>query len=410
MTDGGMVILGAGECGARAAFALRENGYAGPITLIGNERHLPYERPPLSKSTLIDEPGHKLVAAEERYAEAGIDLRLGTVVDAIAPAAGFVTLADSERVLFDKLLLATGARPRRLPESATPKGHIKYLRTFDDAVDIRSRLGSGKRLAIVGAGFIGLELAATARALGTKVTVLEAQPRVLMRGVPAQIAEVIRLRHSAEGVDLRCGTSIKSIVEDDNEARITFADGGVLEVDTVVVGIGALPNADLAEAAGIKTENGIAVDDTLRTSAENVFAAGDCCSFPLTLYGGRRVRLEAWRNAQDQGSLAARNMLGGHETISAVPYFWSDQYDLTLQVVGLADGAARIVERKVDENAFILFHLDGDGILIAASGIGRGNGIGRDIKLAERMTAIRTKVSAEALASPDIRLKTLLAA
>lgn len=350
------------------------------------------------------------MAPEDRYAEAGINLRLATVVDAIEPAAGFVTLADGERVMFDKLLLATGARPRRLPESASPKGHIKYLRTFDDAVDIRSRLGSGKRLAIVGAGFIGLELAATARALGTKVAVLEAQPRVLMRGVPAEIAEVIRLRHSAEGVDLRCGASIKSIEEDDNKATITFADGGVLKVDTVVVGIGALPNIDLAEAAGIKTENGIAVDDTLRTSAENVFAAGDCCSFPLTLYRGRRVRLEAWRNAQDQGSLAVRNMVGGRETISAVPYFWSDQYDLTLQVVGMADGAARVVERKVDADAFILFHLDVEGVLLAASGIGRGNSIGRDIKLAERMIASRMRVNADALASPEVRLKTLLAA
>lgn len=410
MATAGMVILGAGECGARAAFALRENGYEGSITLVGNEQHLPYERPPLSKSTLIDEPGHKLVAAEEKYDTAGISLRLGTVVDAILPEQGFIMLADGERVMFDKLLLATGARPRRLPESATPKGHTKYLRTFDDAVDIRSRLGSEKRLAIVGAGFIGLELAATARAMGTEVVVLEAQARVLMRGVPAEIAEAIRLRHMAEGVDLRCGTSIAAIEEDDAKAMITLADGTLLEVDTVVVGIGAVPNTDLAEAAGIKTENGIAVDESLRTSAANVFSAGDCCSFPLTLYGGRRVRLEAWRNAQDQGTLAAMNMLGGHETISSVPYFWSDQYDLTLQVVGLADGASRVVERKVDGDAFILFHLDGDGTLLAASGIGRGNAIGRDIKLAERMIASRVRVDADALASPDVRLKTLLVA
>lgn len=404
------MILGAGECGARAAFALRENGYEGSIALVGNERHLPYERPPLSKSTLIEEPGHKLVASKEKYAEAGIDLRLGTIVDAVSPEQGFIVLAGGERIAFDKLLLATGASPRRLSESATPKGHIKYLRTFDDAIDIRSRLGSGRRLAIVGAGFIGLELAATARAMCTEVTVIEAQPRVLMRGVPVEIAEVIRLRHAAAGVDLRCGTSISSIKEDDTKATVNLANGTAIAVDTVVVGIGALPNTDLAEAAGIKTENGIAVDETLRTSAANVFAAGDCCSFPLPLYGGRRVRLEAWRNAQDQGTLAARNMLGGHETISSVPYFWSDQYDLTLQVVGLAEGASTVVERKVDAEAFILFHLKVDGTLLAASGIGRGNAVGRDIKLAERMIAGRMRVDAKALASPDVRLRSLLAA
>lgn len=410
MTVRGMVILGAGECGARAAFALRENGYDGPVTLIGNETHLPYERPPLSKATLIDEPGHKPIAPVEKYREADIALRLGTTVEAILPAEGRIALADGDRLAFDKLLLAIGSRPRRLPENGPSHGHVKYLRTFDDAVDIRSSLGPGKRLVIVGAGFIGLELAATARTLGTAVTVVEAQPRVLMRGVPEAIAGVIAARHAAEGVDLRVGIGISAIKEDDAAAHIELADGTVLTVDTVVVGIGALPNTALAEAAGLDIENGIAVDDRLRTTAPNVFAAGDCCSFPLPVYGGRRVRLEAWRNAQDQGNLAARNMLGGNEAISSIPYFWSDQYDLTLQVSGLSDGAATTVRRDIGAEAFLLFHLDADGVLLAASGIGRGNSVGRDIKLAERLVAARSRLDAAALASPDIRLKSLLAA
>lgn len=165
----------------------------------------------------------------------------------------------------------------------------------------------------------------------------------------------------------------------------------------------------MAEAAGIDLDNGIAVDETLSTSAPNVFAAGDCCSFPLPVYGGRRVRLEAWRNARDQGALAARNMLGANEVINSIPYFWSDQYDLTLQVAGLADGAATTVRRDVDGDAFLLFHLNADGVLVAASGIGRGLTVARDIKLAERLIASKVVPNPVALASPDVRLKTLLA-
>jgi 3-phenylpropionate/trans-cinnamate dioxygenase ferredoxin reductase subunit len=410
MTTPGTVIVGAGECGARAAFALRENGCQGPITLLGSERHLPYERPPLSKSTLLDVEGHKPIAAMDKYTDANIDLRLGSTVEAIRSDEHAVVLTDGTTLAYDKLLLATGARPRRLPVGGPSHGRVKYLRTFDDAVDLKSGLGVGKRLAIIGAGFIGLELAATARALGTTVSVIEPRSRVLMRGVPEPIAEVIASRHKAEGVDIRCGTGLSSLAESTEAVILTLSDGSTLTADIVIVGIGAVPNAELAAASGIAVENGIAVDATLRTNLDDIFAAGDCCSFPLPLYGDRRLRLEAWRNAQDQGNLAARNMLGGNETISAVPYFWSDQYDLTLQVAGLADGATEHVRRDADNGAFLLFHLGADGRLLAASGIGPGTAIGRDIKLAEKLIANGVKVSPDALASPDVRLKSLLAA
>ncbi|AYG57553.1 NAD(P)/FAD-dependent oxidoreductase [Rhizobium jaguaris] len=403
-----MVILGAGECGARTAFALRENNYDGPITLVGDETHLPYERPPLSKSTLIDEPGHKPIAAMEQYRQASIEVRLGVKVVSILPAERSIAFSDGGRLPYDKLLLATGARPRRLPETTPSHGRIKYLRTFEDAVDIRSRLGTGKSLAIIGAGFIGLELAATARKMGTNVVVVEAQPRVLMRGVPEAIANVIATRHAEEGVELRCGVWITSMTESDDKVSIMLADGNNIEADTAVVGIGALPNTSLAEAAGIDVDNGIAVDETLRTSIPNIFAAGDCCSFPIAVYGGRRVRLEAWRNAQDQGNLAARNMLGGNEAVDSVPYFWSDQYDLTLQVSGLSDGAVSTVRRDLGDDSFILFYLDAEGTLISASGIGRGSIVAKDIRLAEKMIGSRVKVNAEALASPDVRLRSFL--
>lgn len=410
MASRGMVILGGGECGARAAFALRENGYDGPVTLIGAETHLPYERPPLSKAALLEPSGHRPVAPLEAYRDAGIELRLGVTVDAIQPDSKMLRLNDGGSVDYDKLLLATGARPRRLPGVSSFRGRIKYLRTFDDAVDIRSRLGPGRGLAIIGAGFIGLELAATARALGADVTLVEAQPRVLQRGVPEEIANVLASRHRDEGVDLRCGVGIRAFEENESEVRIELGDGTALAAETAVVGIGAAPDTALAEAAGVAVENGIAVDATLRTNVPDIFAAGDCCSFPLALYGGRRVRLEAWRNAQEQGSLAARNMLGGQEVVGAVPYFWSDQYDLTLQVAGLAEGAESIVRRQIGDEAFLLFHLGPNGALLAASGIGRGNAVARDVKLAERLIAAQAKLDPDALASPDIRLKTMLAA
>jgi 3-phenylpropionate/trans-cinnamate dioxygenase ferredoxin reductase subunit len=410
MLETGIVVLGAGECGARAAFALREHGYSGSITLIGSEDHLPYERPPLSKSTLVDEPGHRFVASQERYDDSRINLMLGRTASGIDADARTVVLHGGEEVSFEKLLLATGASPRRMPGVSLTAPNVKYLRTYDDAVEIRDRLGAGRSVAIIGAGFIGLELAATARKLGTDVVVIEALPRVLMRGVPEEVAQVIAERHRSEGVGLRCGNAISAMIPRDEGVAIVLDNGEMIEADTAIVGIGAVPNTALALAAGIAVENGIAVNETLRTSRPHIYAAGDCCSFPLPLYGNRRVRLEAWRNAQDQGSLAARNMLGAGETLASVPYFWSDQYDLTLQVVGLADGAVTHVRRQIDAESFILFHLDADGVLIAASGIGRGNTIARDIKLAEMLVAARKKPSIDDLASVDVRLKSLLAA
>lgn len=410
MSGGGMVVLGAGECGARAAFALREEGYSGLITLIGSELHLPYERPPLSKSTLVDAPGHRFVATKERYDEAGIDLRLGRTALSIDSGVHTVTLDDGEVLTYDKLLLATGSSPRRLPGLDPSEPNVRYLRTYDDAVQIRERLGAHRSIAIIGAGFIGLELAATARKLGTRVTVIEALPRVLMRGVPEEIALVIAERHVSEGVDLRCGTSISSVVPHQSGVTITLGNGEVVNAGTAVVGIGSVPNTGLAQAAGLVIENGIAVDSILQTSLADIYAAGDCCSFPLSIYGNRRVRLEAWRNAQEQGSLAAKSMIGSDEPQVSLPYFWSDQYDLTLQVAGLAEGAAVKVRREIDSESFVIFHLAEDGTLIAASGVGRGNTIARDIKISERLIAARKKPNIDALASPGNGLKSLLAA
>ncbi len=406
-----MVIIGAGECGARAAFALRENGFSGPVTLVGEEVHLPYERPPLSKEALHreEEPEPKWIGLAGRFAEQGIDCLTGRRAVSIDRADRTVGLSDGSTLAYDRLLLATGALPRQLPLAANAGPRCVTLRSFDDALGIRRLLSSGMRLVVIGGGFIGLELAASAAKRGAAVTVIEAQPRVLMRGVPEEIASVVTERHRAEGADIRTGTGIASISGDADAVRVTLADGTEIAADLVVVGIGAVPVTGLAEAAGLAVENGIAVDRFLRTSDPDIFAAGDCCSFPLEIYGGRRVRLESWRNAQDQGSLAAKNMLGAEEPVSAVPWFWSDQHDLTLQIAGLAEGAERQVRRELGDGAFILFHLAPDGRLLAASGIGQGNAVARDIRLSEMLIAKGARPDPGALASPDVKLKSLLA-
>lgn len=410
MMTKGMVIIGAGECGGRAALALRELGFNGPVTLVGDEPHLPYERPPLSKDAMVaDAPLLKAIATDAILAERSIRHIHSVQAVAIDRAAHVVRLSDGSVLAYDKLLLATGSVPRKLPMPGLG-GRCVYLRTFNDALAIRAHLSAGNRIAIIGGGFIGLELAAAARRLGAAVTVIEAQPRILMRGVPAEIAEIIHQAHEAEGVKILCGEGIAAIADDGAEVRIALAGGHDIVADLAVIGIGAVPVTGLAAEAGLTVDNGVAVDAELRTSDRDIFAAGDCCSFPLAIYGGRRVRLEAWRNAQEQGALAARNMLGAGESHAAVPWFWSDQYGLTLQIAGLSDEGRSIVRRDLGDGAFILFHLAEDGRLVAASGIGPGNAVARDIRLAEMLIAKQARPAPEALVSQAVKLKSLLAA
>lgn len=405
-----MVIIGAGECGGRAALALRDLGYEGPVTLVGDEPHLPYERPPLSKDAMTGEaPAIKAIASDELFAERSIRHIHSVRAVAIDRAAHTVQLSDGSSLSYDKLLVATGSVPRKLPMPGLGPRCV-YLRTFNDALAIRAHLSAGNRVAVIGGGFIGLELAAAARKLGATVTVIEAQPRILMRGVPAEIAEIIHKAHEAEGVAIRTGQGIAAIADDGKEVAITLADGQTVVADLVVIGIGAVPVTALAAEAGLAIDNGIAVDEHLRTADPDIFAAGDCCSFPLAVYGGRRVRLEAWRNAQEQGALAAKNMLGAGEAHAAVPWFWSDQYGLTLQIAGLSDEGKSVVRRDLDDSAFILFHLAEDGRLVAASGIGPGNAVARDIRLAEMLIVKRASPAPEALGSQAVKLKSLLAA
>ena len=408
----GMLIVGAGECGGRAALTLRERGYDGPVTLVGDEPYLPYERPPLSKDAMVSEaePTPKLVADREHFAGRRIACVTGTSATTIDRAARRVTLADGRALPYDKLLLATGARPRKLPLPGADGTRCAYLRTHDDAMRIRGALWAGSHIAILGGGFIGLEIAASARKRAASVTVIEALPRILTRGVPEAIAQIVDARHRREGVTLACGKAVLALHETASGIEIALADGSAVTADLLIIGIGAVPVTKLAQDAGLTVENGIAVDAQLRTSDPVIYAAGDCCSFPLAVYGGRRVRLECWRNALDQGGLAARNMLGAGESASAVPWFWSEQYDLTLQIAGLPNEGTQAVRRDLPEDAFILFHLAGDGRLVAASGIARGNAVAKDIRLAEMLIAKGAKPDPAALAQPEVKLKSLLVA
>lgn len=403
-----IVIIGAGLCGGRAALSLRDRGFEGEITLIGSEPHAPYDRPPLSKNFQV-EPELKLIAEADAFTARGINHIVGRDAVAIDRNERKISLSDGTVIPYDRLLLATGARPRTLPGVA-PMPNLLTLRTHADAVTIRERLGPGRRLIVIGGGFIGLELAAAARQCGATVTVIEGLPRLLARAVPAEIADVVEQRHRQEGVEILLNARITSIDDNGVGMTVNLADGTSLSSDLVVVGIGAVPNIELAEQAGLAIDNGIAVDACLATSDPDIFAAGDCCSFPAALYDDARLRLESWRCAQDQGMLVAGNLLGEKRAVVDAPWFWSDQYDLTLQIAGHAASATATVRRDIADDAFLLFHLDGNGRLVAASGIGRGNAVARDIRLAEMLINARAHPRAEALAATDIRLKSLLAA
>ncbi len=402
-TQAARVSVGGGLAGARAIINLRANNHDGPVTLVSEEALLPYDRPPLSKSALtepeVSYPAWLLDTDIVRSLKA--EMRLGTPVSGIDRINRTISLADGSQVAYAKLLLATGAKPRQLNCPGAEKALT--LRDFQDAVVLKQRFAAGQRIVIIGGGFIGLELAAAASQRGCHVTLVEAQPRILMRGVPERIADIVRARHEAAGINILTGVGVNSL----GEGTVVLANGTVLPADTVIAGVGAVPETRLAEAAGLAIDNGIACDETLRTSDPDIYAAGDCCSFLHQTYG-RRLRLEAWRSAQEQAATAAENMLGGNKKHMAVPWFWSDQHDLSLQIAGMPELGPKTVERRPTLESLILFHVAESGQLMGASGIGPGNGIARDIKLAEMLMAKQASPDAAALADPAIQLKSLL--
>jgi 3-phenylpropionate/trans-cinnamate dioxygenase ferredoxin reductase component len=411
MTERAMVIIGSGEAGARAAVELRTQGWSGPITLIGEERLAPYERPPLSKSLLFteEEPSPVFILDNEKLAEHGIAFLSGSTAVGIDRNNCTVELDNGRQIKYHRLLLATGARPRKLTLEGSETANLLYLRTFSDALALRGNLKPGKHIAVIGGGFIGLEAAASAIEKGCSVTLLEHGPRILTRGVPKEIADIVEARHRAAGVEFKFGASIEKIDDNVDGQTITLGDGTLIHCDSVIVGIGAIPETSLAADCGLEIENGIRVDEVLRTSDSNIFAAGDCCSFPHRRYDGRRIRLEAWRNAQDQGFQVARNMLGFDEPFEVVPWFWSDQYDLTLYVTGLPDSGEKTVIRDLGDAGKLFFHFTEEGKLVGASGIGTTS-ISKEVRIAEKLIEKQRILDITLFERPDMKLKTLLKA
>ncbi|MFD7448825.1 NAD(P)/FAD-dependent oxidoreductase [Kitasatospora sp. NPDC059827] len=400
-----IVIVGASLGGAKAAEALRGAGYRGGIVLIGEEHDRPYERPPLSKGYLLGkEAREKLhVHPPQWYAEHDVTLRLGTPVVAIDPAARTVTLADDGEIGYHKLLLTTGSVPRRLPVPGADQDGVLYLRRVEDSDRIKAVLRPGARIAVVGAGWIGLEVAAAARAAGAEVTVLESLELPLLRVLGREVAQVFADLHRDHGVDLRFGVQVAELTgADGTVSGVRLGDGTELAADAVVVGIGISPATALAEAAGLEVDNGIKTDQHLRTSDPDVYAAGDVANAYHPLFDWH-LRVEHWANALNQPQTAARALLGQPDAVyDRVPYFFSDQYDLGLEYVGYAEpgGYDRVVFRgDPATREFIAFWLSGGRVLA-----GMNVNVWDVVDPIRELIVSRRVVDADRLADPTVPL------
>jgi 3-phenylpropionate/trans-cinnamate dioxygenase ferredoxin reductase component len=367
------VIVGAGQAASEAAVALRQKGYAGRLLMFGDEAYPPYQRPPLSKAYLSGEAELQALNLKPAtaYEKLGIEIRTHVRVEQLDAKARRVSLSDGTTQGYDRLILATGGRPRPLSVAGTRCGHpsnLHYLRTIDDVNRIRQQLVPHFRLAIIGGGYVGLEVAAIATRLHVRVTVLEALPRVLARVTAPELSAFYEKVHREAGVEIHTSTQVERLELDpsgDAVKAIVCADGRVLPVDLVIVGIGLLPNVELAEQAGLAIENGIAVDESGQTSEPNIFAIGDCSSRPSSLYG-RRIRLESVPNALEQARALAAVLCGLPCPAESPPWFWSDQYELKLQMVGLSRGYDTLVLRgDPSSRSFIAFYMKERRIIAA---------------------------------------------
>ena len=364
-SDQTLVIVGASLAGAKAAETLRTEGFDDRVVLLGEETDRPYERPLLSKDYLRGEkPAARLyVHGEGFYADNDIELMTGTRVDSLDPVAHEVTLHDGSRMPYSRLLLSTGAAPRPLPLPGADLPGVRYLRQMGDSDSLRAAITAASRVVVIGARWIGSEVAASARQMNAEVTIVAPDAMPLERALGPEVGGIYRDLHAEHGVDLRLGTQIEAIVGDGAAQGVRTTGGQVIEGDLVVVGIGASPRDELAAGAGLSVENGIAVDEFLATSAPDVFAAGDVASTWNTRYN-KRIRMEHWANALNQGPAAARNMLGQHTAYEKVPYFYSDQYDLGMEYNGYAVEWDRVVLRGDRAGReFLAFWLKGGRVL-----------------------------------------------
>jgi len=403
-----VVIVGAGQAGAETAIELRKLGHAGRILIVGEEPYLPYKRPPLSKAyfagTMTEEQLYVMQRAN--LDKVNIEFMGSTVVRKIDRAGKQLLLGDGGTLGYDKLVLATGGRARPLTLPGADRPNVVPVRGIGDIQKLKQFCGEGRKMVIVGGGFIGLETAAVAVKQGMQVTVLEGLPRVLARVTVPEISAFFERVHREAGVDLRTSAQIAGFEGSPNVTQVVFADGSRIEADVVVVGIGLIANTELAQEAGLAIDNGIVVDETGATSDPDIYAAGDCSNFPSQFFG-RRLRLESVQNAMEQGRAVAQSISGKTVQYNPVPWFWSDQYDLKLQMVGLSQGFDTFVLRgdPSSSRAFAAFYI-GDGHLIAADTISRP----QDFMFAKKLVGMRAKVDAAKLADESVPLKDLVPA
>jgi 3-phenylpropionate/trans-cinnamate dioxygenase ferredoxin reductase component len=403
-SDHPFVIVGASLAGAKAAETLRSEGFDGRVVLIGAEHERPYERPPLSKDYLRGESGRDKVYVHDEgfYAEQQIELRLGRTAVALDTAAREVALDDGERLRYDRLLIATGAEPRRLTIAGADLEGVLYLRNVEDSDALRERLDRGGSAVVVGAGWIGAEVAASARQRGLDVTVVEPLSVPLERALGVELGAIYRDIHADRGVRMLLGTGVEAFEGAAAVERVRTGDGRVLECDFVVVGVGVQPRTQLAEAAGLAVDDGILVDERLQTSAPGVLAAGDVANARHPLYGVP-IRVEHWANALHQGPVAARNMVGKAEPYDHIPYFFSDQYDVGMEYAGFAPEWDRVVFRgDPASREFIAFWLLADRV-VAGMNVNVWD-VTDDI---QRLIRQRVSVDDERLADADIPLQSL---
>jgi 3-phenylpropionate/trans-cinnamate dioxygenase ferredoxin reductase subunit len=357
-----ILIIGAGHAGGSVAAFLRQYGHEGPIVLVGEEDAPPYQRPPLSKAWLKGEADLEalLLRPLSFYQEQGIEFRPSTVAVSVDPEAKTVAFHDGTSEAYDVLVLATGSTARKLPVPGGDHPDLLELRTLKDAERLKAVLGPGKRLAVVGGGYVGLEAAASARALGAEAVVIERAPRVLARVASETLSAFFTAQHRARGVEIITGAEVVAVAHD----GVTLADGSTVQADAVLVGVGALACDGLARSAGLRCDDGVVVDDQARTSDPAIFAVGDMTRRPIPVHGGVSHRLESVPNALEQAKQAAAAIVGRPGPAPEVPWFWSDQYDFKLQIAGLPfDADRQVVRGDPSAGGFAVFHLNGDRVV-----------------------------------------------
>lgn len=397
-----VLIIGAGHAAGQLVVSLRQHKFDGRITLVGDEPWLPYQRPPLSKKFLAGELAAErlFVKPESFYDEDSISVLLDTRIQSIDKRRRVAVTDAGKELPYDKLVLALGSQPRRIDVRGADLGGIHYLRTIADVEQIRASLGDADRLAVVGAGYIGLEVAAVAIGLGVRVTVIEALDRVMSRVVSPQVSTFYEHTHRKHGVELALSTAVEEFVGDDRVSAVRLENGKQIEAEVVVVGVGVMPNTSIAADADLHVKDGIVVDGRCRTSDPDIFAVGDCTYHPNPLLG-RELRLESVHNALEQAKTAAANICGRDRQYSQVPWFWSDQYDLKLQIAGISQGHDQVIMRgKPADSAFSCLYLK-EGCLLAIDAINRP----RDFIQSKKLIAEQAVVEPSILADTRIALK-----